>query len=138
MRIGNQQILLVGDRVLIQPENSDERTKVGLYVPQTVIEKEPVQAGRVIAKGPGIAYPSASGEGSESWRESHESHLKYIPVQAEIGDYALFLKKEAIEIQYHKEKYLVVPQSGILLIVRDDDEPLQFDSDLPEIPELLE
>jgi len=135
MRIGNQQVLLVGDRVLIKPENKEDRTKVGLYVPQTVVEKEPVQAGRVIAKGPGIAYPSTAGDGSEPWRESNESHLRFIPVQAEIGDYTLFLKKEAIEIQYRKETYLVVSQSAILLIIRDDEEPVSFDT---EIPDLLE
>ena len=135
MRIGNQQILLVGDRVLVLPENKEERTKVGLYVPQTVVEKEPVQAGRVVAKGPGIAYPSSSGEGAEPWQDTGENHLKFIPVQAEIGDYTLFLKKDAIEIQYQNETYLVVPQSAILLIIRDEDETLGFD---PDIPDLIE
>ncbi|MCA9417513.1 MAG: co-chaperone GroES [Candidatus Omnitrophica bacterium] len=136
MKIGNKQILVVGDRVLIKPENNDERTKVGLYVPQTVIEKEPVQSGRVVAKGPGIAYPTGSGEGSEPWQETSDSHhLKFIPVQAEVGDFALFLKKEAFEIQYQKETYLVVPQGAILLLIRDEEEHLSFDS---EIPDLLE
>ena len=135
MRIGNQQILLVGDRVLVKPEDKEERTKVGLYVPQTVIEKEPVQAGRVIAKGPGIAYPSSGGEGSEPWQDSKESHLKFIPVQAELGDFTLFLKKDAIEIEYQKETYLVVPQSAILLIIREDAEPMHFESDIPDLLE---
>jgi len=43
-----------------------------------------------------------------------------------VGDYAIFLRKEAIEIEYEEKKYLVVPQSGILAVVRskilpDDD-----------------
>lgn len=135
MRIGNQKILLVGDRVLIKPEGSEERTKVGLYVPQTVIEKEPVQSGRVVAVGPGLAYPSPTADGDEPWQNRAEGRQKYIPVQVEVGDFVLFLKKEAIEIQHRKETYLVLPQSGILLIVRDEAPPLSFDSDLPDLLE---
>ena len=48
MKIGNRRLFVIGDRVLIKQENLDERTEVGLYLPQTVIEKEEVQGGRVV------------------------------------------------------------------------------------------
>jgi co-chaperonin GroES (HSP10) len=121
MQIGNKEILLVGDRVLIKPENPEERTKVGLYLPQTVVEKEPVQAGRVVATGPGIPLPNLTDE-NEPWKEHRETRMRYIPVQAEVGDYALFLRKEAVEIRYREEPFLVVPQSAILLLIRGGDE----------------
>ena len=44
----------------------------------------------------------------------------YIPTQAEIGDYALYLGKASIEIEIEKKEYLIVPQSAILILIRDD------------------
>jgi hypothetical protein len=50
---GHRQLIVVGDRVLIRPEQPDARTQVGLYLPETVLEKEKIQAGRIVAVGPG-------------------------------------------------------------------------------------
>lgn len=122
MHIGAKEILVVGDRVLIKPDNPEERTKVGLVLPQSVMEKDPVQSGRVLAVGPGIAVPNLAADDSEPWAEHYKGNrsVRYIPVQAREGDYALFLRKEAVEIRYCGEVYLVVPQSAILLLIRDD------------------
>lgn len=46
--------------------------------------------------------------------------MKYIPSQAEIGDYVLFLNKAAIPIHVEDVDYLIIPQSAILLLIRDD------------------
>ena len=121
MRIGNQQIVLVGDRVLIKHDTGEGRTKVGLYLPETVVAKDPVQTGRVMAVGPGIPVPNMAPEDDEPWKEKASRPIRYLPPQAEIGDYALFLRKEAVEIRYKDEEYLVVPQSAVLLLIRDDD-----------------
>ncbi|MCB2156848.1 co-chaperone GroES family protein [bacterium] len=123
MQIGNKHILMVGDRLLIKPDTGTERTKVGLYLPQSVIDKEPVQSGRIVETGPGIAMPNFSSESSEPWQERRDSPVRYIPVQAEVGDYALFLRKEAVEVRYQDEDFLVVSQSAILLLIRDEDSP---------------
>ena len=50
--------------------------------------------------------------------------VRYIPVQAEVGDYALFLRKDAVEIRYQEETFLIVPQAAILLLIRGDEETL--------------
>jgi len=121
MRIGNQRIVLVGDRILIKHDTAEGRTKVGLYLPETVVAKDPVQTGRVMAVGPGIPVPNLTPEDDEPWKENTTRPNRYIPPQAEIGDYALFLRKEAVEIRYRDEEYLVVPQSAILMLIRDDD-----------------
>ena len=42
-----RKLIVIGDRVLISPDEGDERTKVGLYLPQTVIDKDSVQSGRI-------------------------------------------------------------------------------------------
>ncbi len=122
MQIGNRHILVVGDRVLLRPDKSEGRTKVGLYLPQSVLAKEPVQVGRVMATGPGIAVPSMSQDFGEPWQEHPKKEPQYIPMQAEIGDLALFLKKEGVDILYNDEEFVVVPQSAILLLIRGEDE----------------
>ncbi|MDA0373161.1 MAG: co-chaperone GroES family protein, partial [Planctomycetota bacterium] len=57
MKIGNKELLVVGDRVLVEPDRGETRTKIGLYLPPGVKEKEEVRGGRVVAMGPGIALP---------------------------------------------------------------------------------
>jgi hypothetical protein len=46
-------------------------------------------------------------------------------MQARRGDYALFFRKAAVEISFEGTQYLVVPQSAILTLVRE--EPKGFD-----------
>ena len=114
----HQKLLVIGDRVLIQPENAVQRTEVGLYLPETVVEKEQVQGGWVVAVGPGIPLPEPGDMDDEPWRPS-SPQPRYLPMQVEVEDYALFLKKAAVEIKWENEKYLIVPQSAILVVVRD-------------------
>ena len=112
-----QKFIVVGDRVLIRPEEDTSRTASGLYLPPGVSEKEKIQSGFVIKSGPG--YPLASQAEEEPWKESKEP-VKYIPLQAKEGDQAIFLRKEAYEIEFEKEKFLIVPHSAILLLIRND------------------
>jgi len=44
--------------------------------------------------------------------------VKYIPLQAEEGDVAVFLRDSAIELEYENTKYLIVSHSSILMLVR--------------------
>jgi hypothetical protein len=44
--------------------------------------------------------------------------VKYLPTQAEAGDYALFFRKAAVEITFEGKTDLVVPQAAILVLVR--------------------
>ncbi|MDD5775052.1 MAG: co-chaperone GroES family protein, partial [Candidatus Omnitrophica bacterium] len=53
-----KELIVVGDRVLIDPDTEDEKTDTGLYLPQGVKEKEKVQAGTIIKTGPGYPMPS--------------------------------------------------------------------------------
>ncbi len=116
--VNTDKIIIVGDRVLIRPTKSSEKSHGGLYLPPNVIEKEKVQSGYILKAGPG--YPVASpGEDDEPWKE--ERMTKYIPLQGKIGDLALFLKKDAIEIELDSEKLVIVPHSSILLLLREDD-----------------
>jgi chaperonin GroES len=112
-----QKFIVVGDRVLIRPEEDSNKTSSGLFLPPGVSEKEKIQSGYIIKVGPG--YPTAPNIEDEPWKETKEP-VKYIPLQAKEGDLAIFLRKEAFEIEFEKEKFLIVPQSSVLLLIRND------------------
>ena len=119
MKSTNKQVLVVGDRVLIRPDTGESKSPAGLYLPPSVIEKQEVRGGMVVEVGPGIPLGSPDSSFDEPWKDKG-SDVKYIPTQAEIGDYALFLGKASIEIKIEDKDYLIVSQSAILILIRDD------------------
>ena len=119
MKSKSKQVLVVGDRLLIQPDKGDKTSPAGLYLPPSVVEKQEVKGGIVVEVGPGIPLGSPNDSIDEPWKEN-KSDIKYIPTQAEVGDYALYLGKASIEIEIEKKEYLIVPQSAILILIRDD------------------
>lgn len=112
------KLIVIGDRVLIKPKSVSDKTNTGLYLPPGIQEKEQVRSGYVIKVGPGFPYPMASED--EPWMKQDEQ-IKYIPLQVKEGDLAIFLNRDAIEVQYENEKYFIVHQNSILLIERDED-----------------
>jgi len=113
-----QKLIVIGDRILIKPKTPQSKTKSGLYLPPGVNEKEKVQIGDVLKVGPGYPIPSVN-DTDEPWKNRNEEP-KYVPLQPKEGDQAVYLQNSAIEIEFNKEKYIVVPQSAILLLLRDD------------------
>jgi co-chaperonin GroES (HSP10) len=49
------RFIVVGERVLLKPQEESSRTSSGLYLPAGVAEKERVQSGYVMKVGPGYA-----------------------------------------------------------------------------------
>ncbi|MFN8349228.1 MAG: co-chaperone GroES family protein [Spirosomataceae bacterium] len=113
-----KRLIIVGDRVLIRPKNPVDQTPTGLYLPPTVTEKEQVQSGYVIKVGPG--YPIPAPVEDEPWKETEEK-VKYMPLQAQEGDLAIYLQRNAIDVVYNNEKYVIVPQASILMLERTED-----------------
>ena len=119
MEISSQKkIILVGDKVLVAPEKDQEKTSHGLYLPPGVKEKEKVQSGYIVKVGPGYPVVNPNFVDQEPWSTTPKDPVKYIPLQAEEGDYAIFLKDSAIEIEYEGQQYLIVQQSSLLMIIR--------------------
>lgn len=114
-----KRLVVVGDRVLITPEEGEERTNVGLYLPQTAVESRQVQGGRIVATGPGTAMSEPASMDDEPWK-IRSPDVKYLPMQAQVGDYALFFRKAAVEITFEGKSYLVAPQAAILVLVRKE------------------
>jgi chaperonin GroES len=121
MRKSKKDLIVVGDRVLVKVEEGEERTNVGLYLPPTAVDNQAVQSGTIVATGPGLPLPAPDSSTDEPWRTSGFRETRFVPMQAKIGDYALFFRKAAVEITFEGDRFLVVPQAAILALVRDDD-----------------
>nr|NQU94551.1 co-chaperone GroES [Bacteroidota bacterium] len=114
------KLIVVGDRVLIRPKSQSNKTSSGLYLPPGYKEKEELQSGYIVKVGPGYPIPLPTEESDEPWKNADDK-TRYIPLQARVGDLAIFIQKGAVEIIYHHEKYFIVPQHSILLLERDEE-----------------
>jgi len=113
-----EKFIMVGDRVLVKPKNPTGKTKSGLYLPPSVQENEHIQSGYIVKVGPGYPIPAVSDE-DELWKEKKDG-VKYVPLQTHIGDLAIYLNKSGHEIEFNNEKYIILPHSSILMIIRDE------------------
>lgn len=89
----------LGDRVVIEPSKAEEKTKGGIYVPDTARER-PVM-GKVVAVGPG--------------RTSDEG--KKIPMQVKVGNKVLYGKYSGTEVTVEGKEYLIMKEEDIFAIV---------------------
>jgi len=94
------QIKPLSDHILIKPTLEDEKTKGGIFIPETADKSSP-EEGTVIAVGPGKRL--VSGERS--------------PMEVKDGDHVLFSKYGPTEIKIEEEKYLIVSADDILAIL---------------------
>ena len=86
----------MGDRLVVKPMQSEEKTKSGIYLPDTAKEKP--QEGKVIAVGPG--------------RVTDEG--KRIPPDVEVGDIIIYTKYGGSEIKIDGEELIIMRESDIL------------------------
>ena len=113
------ELIITGDRVLIEPMDGEQTTKAGLVLPSTVAESDQVRSGRVVKVGPG--YLTANPEFSEGrpWVERRDA-VRYLPLQAEPGDYAFYVRREGIDLKYEGKKYVIVQHHAIVALMRPD------------------
>ncbi|WP_022834489.1 co-chaperone GroES [Salisaeta longa] len=115
------ELLVVGDRILIQPSDGEEQTSGGLVLPETVALQDNVRSGYVVKTGPGYLMPNPEYTEDDSWKPDG-SMVRYLPLQAEPGDYAFFLRDKAIELRYNDQEYLIVSHGAVLALVRNPEE----------------
>ncbi len=131
-----KKLIVVGDHVMVRPDIQG-KTRSGLYLPPSVAESDAVMAGWVVEVGPGapIPYP-VDEDGDEPWMRQDraaERHARYVPPQAEEGDFAIFLRRAAVEITFEEQKYLIVPNSAVLALVREELKPVP--NPAPSVPD---
>lgn len=89
----------IGDRIIVQRLGSAEKTKSGLYVPDTAQEKP--QEGKVIAVGSGRTLSGG----------------KVVPSLVKAGDRIIFSKYSGSEIKLEDKEYVFLSEDDILAIV---------------------
>jgi co-chaperonin GroES (HSP10) len=114
------ELIVVGDRVLIEPRTGEDKTDTGLVLPASVSQKGDVHSGRVVKTGPGYLTQNPEYSESETWKES-ETPVRYLPLQAEPGDLAFFMSNEAVDLRYEEQSYMIVPHKALLALVRGDE-----------------
>jgi chaperonin GroES len=121
LELGDQSVdkfIMVGDRILIKPKSPIDKTKSGLFLPPGIHEKEKIQSGYVVKVGPGYPIPAIN-DVDEPWKDKSDE-VKYVPLQPKEGDLAIYLQNSAFEIEFKKEKYVIIPHSAILMLIRDE------------------
>ncbi len=89
----------LGDRVVVEPLEQDERTESGLFIPETAKEKP--QKGKIIAVGDG--------------RRDEQGNR--IPMDVKVGETILFAKYGGTEVKMESSKILILKESDILAVL---------------------
>ncbi len=89
----------LGDRVLVERVEEEEKTKGGIIIPDTAKEKP--QEGEVIAAGPGARDDSGQLQ----------------PLDVKVGDRILFGKWSGTEIKLNGEDLLIMKESDVMGVI---------------------
>jgi chaperonin GroES len=91
---------MLGDRVLIEQDKGEEKTKSGIIIPDTAKEKP--QKGKVVSVGPGKRDDSG----------------KLIPTELKVGDTVLYGKYAGTEVKLDGKDYVYMDQSDVIAKVK--------------------
>ena len=89
----------IGDRIIVQRLGSVERTKSGLYLPDSAQEKP--QEGKVVAVGSGRTLNNG----------------KVVPPSVKVGERIIFSKYSGSEITVEDKEYVFLSEDDIQAIV---------------------
>lgn len=89
----------LGDRVVIEVVESEEKTASGIVLPDSAKEKP--QEGRVVAVGPGRVTDKG----------------ERIPLEVKEGDNVIFSKYSGTEVKYDGKEYLILRESDVLAVL---------------------
>jgi len=90
----------IADHILIEPLEEEEKTKAGIFLPESADKEKPEQ-GKVIAVGPG--------------KRNEKGEI--IPMEIKVGQKVLFTKYGPTEIKVDGKKYLIAKEEDILAII---------------------
>lgn len=99
--VSDFRIRPLGDRVVVKPAEREEKTKGGIFLPDTATKERP-QEGTVLAVGEGRRDDSG----------------KLVPMNVKEGDRVLFAKYGGTEFKLDEEDYLILAEKDILGIIQ--------------------
>ena len=89
----------LGDRIVVKVLDREEKTKGGLYLPDTAKEK-PTE-GEVIATGSGKVLDNG----------------QKLPIEVKVGDRIIFSKYAGTEVKLDGEDYVIFSERDVLAII---------------------
>ncbi|UYZ22284.1 co-chaperone GroES [Mesobacillus jeotgali] len=89
----------LGDRIIIELVESEEKTASGIVLPDTAKEKP--QEGKVVAVGTGRVLESG----------------ERVALEVAVGDRIIFSKYAGTEVKYQGNEYLILRENDILAVV---------------------
>ncbi|KKN30891.1 hypothetical protein LCGC14_0829410 [marine sediment metagenome] len=88
----------LGDKVVVKPSESEEKTKSGIVLPESAKEKP--QEGKIVAVGTGKLEDG-----------------KRVPLEVKVGEKVIYSKYGVTDIKIEGEDLLILGESDILAIV---------------------
>ena len=92
----------LADRVVVKPVDREEKTKSGIYLPDTASKERPME-GAVLAVGDGRL----------------DDNGNRVPMNVKAGDKVLFAKYSGSEFKVDDVEYLILSEKDILGIIQD-------------------
>ncbi|WP_042353100.1 co-chaperone GroES [Bacillus massiliigorillae] len=89
----------LGDRVIIELVQSEEKTASGIVLPDSAKEKP--QEGKIVAVGAGNVYDNG----------------ERVALEVAVGDRIIFSKYAGTEVKYEGTEYLILRESDILAVI---------------------
>ena len=93
------QLKPLADRLVVKVVSGEEKTKSGLYLPDTAQEKP--QEGEVIAVGNGRVLDNG----------------QKMPLEVKVGDRSIFSKYSGTEIKLDGEKFVIFSERDVLAVI---------------------
>ncbi|MDD4837109.1 MAG: co-chaperone GroES [Synergistales bacterium] len=89
----------LADRIVVKVVTSEERTKGGLYLPDTAKEKP--QEGEVVAVGSGKVLENG----------------QKLPLELKVGDRIIFSKYAGTEVKIDGDEYVIFSERDVLAVI---------------------
>lgn len=90
----------LGDRVLVEPMEAEDKTEGGIYIPDTAKEKQ--QKGRIVAVGKGRTQEDG----------------KIVPLEVKVDDKVIYGRYSGTEIKILGSEFLILKEEDILGIIK--------------------
>jgi len=98
--MGTLNLKPLADRVIVEPMEQEEKTALGIILPETAKEKP--QKGTVVAVGPG----------------ARDDQGKVTPLDVKVGDVVIFARYAGTEFKLGTDKtVLILRESDVLAVV---------------------
>ena len=92
----------LGANVVVKADAVEEKTKSGIFIPDTASKEKPMQ-GVVLAVGNGTIIDG-----------------KRVPVDVKVGDSVVFAKYCGTQVKFNGEELLILAERDILAVVEPD------------------